>query len=118
MAADLAALLAARHNIPTVTNVDTDTVLLSVYTGLTVRIDGTRVYWREPDPHHRRKWPRRMVYLTVERAAERLADHYKQLTEIPLGELLANGIVLGRNRDYREQDARPSTMAGEEPPCS
>lgn len=98
MANSLAELLAARYNIPVVTNVDTDAIVLSLYAGLTVRVDGTWVCWREPDPHRRRPYRRCMAYRTLDRAAHRLADHYQLLIQIPLRELLAGGIAPGRDR--------------------
>lgn len=101
MGHELADFLAARHNIPSVVHaLSSGAALVSIYTGLVARCDGSRVCWRVPDVGSGRTRPLVTYALKVETAAERLAAHYKRVRQVPLGMLLEEVPFLPSARAY------------------
>lgn len=96
----LVALLEGR-NIPAQLFVaESGVALVCVYTGLVARCDGLMVSWLVPDPDRVRERPLHTLSIDVRRAADRLADHYAVLIDVPLGRLLAGGLIMTRAQEF------------------
>ncbi|MEU7852315.1 hypothetical protein [Nonomuraea sp. NPDC049141] len=107
-AAELIQALARRHNIPAFAlPLRGDQVTISIYIGLLVHTDGTRLWWLVPNARERPA-PLWTYAVTVQAAAERLAAHYHELGSRPLAELLpATGREIWRGAAYFAHSPRP-----------
>ncbi|MEU7911296.1 hypothetical protein [Microbispora bryophytorum] len=89
---NLVALLAARHNIPADVHDLPTGVVVSVFHGLLAHV-GPVIWWNVPDLTGERDKPLTTYAHTAETAADRLAEHYRELRALPLGELVNRGLL-------------------------
>lgn len=89
-AARLAVLLAAQHNIPAEVQTLPCGVVVRVFAGLIPHVDHI-IWWTVPDLTRTGDKPLRTYAHTVEAAADRLAQHYRDLRSVPLADLVISG---------------------------
>ncbi|MFG3438305.1 hypothetical protein ACGF0J_13770 [Nonomuraea sp. NPDC047897] len=92
-AAQLAIMLAARHNIPAIVQTVPCGVVVRVYAGLVAHVEHDVIWWNIPDVTGTRQRPLTTYAHTTEGAANRLAQHYDELLSVPIAELLRSGRI-------------------------
>ena len=103
---DLADLLIRIHRIPAEAHsIGPGQVAVRVYFRLIARTDGHLIWWTVPDDGRRTR-PLRIYATTPATAASRLADHYTQLKQRPIAEIVAGlplltNLLLRQNTDTR-----------------
>ncbi|MGI5292627.1 hypothetical protein ACQEVF_58800 [Nonomuraea polychroma] len=105
-AADLVNLLAIRHNIPANMQTLACGVVVRVFAGLMAHIDDV-IWWNVPDITGTRERPLRTYANTAAAAADRLAEHYRELHSVPLAELIASGRIVLLNETEVRRAAAP-----------
>ncbi|MBN6050761.1 hypothetical protein JYK22_02350, partial [Nonomuraea sp. RK-328] len=91
-AAQLAIMLAARHNIPAIAQTFPCGVVVRIFAGLIAHVDDV-IWWDIPDVTGIRQRPLRTYSHTVAGAADRLAQHYDELRSVPIADLLRSGRI-------------------------